>query len=95
MILHLIKHSPFNSLTLEQCLSYLNTGDGILLLENGVYALNWQVERLKTLSDSHALYVLESDAITRGFETIPTHFIKKDYPGFVDLTLRFQSSISW
>ncbi len=88
MVLHLIKHSPFNSKALEQCIS-------ILLLENGAYGLIWHPDRMQALSHSPELYVLKPDAIARGLCDIPKYFTEVDYEGFVDLTLKFNSSISW
>jgi tRNA 2-thiouridine synthesizing protein B len=95
MILHLIKHSPFDSNAMEQCINLLGADDGVLLLENGVYGLIWQTNRMQKLSQSHQLYVLKTDATTRGISTIPEYFTTINYDGFVDLTLQFNSSISW
>lgn len=95
MVLHLVKHSPFNSNALEDCIKLLVPTDGILLLENGAYGLIWQPDTMQTLSQSYELYILEPDAITRGISSIPQYFTAVNYGGFVDLTLKFDKSISW
>jgi tRNA 2-thiouridine synthesizing protein B len=95
MVLHLIKHSPFDSNALEQCIRLVGPGDGVLLLENGIYGLIWQPDAMQKLSQSHQLYALESDAKTRGISIIPEHFNTINYDGFVDLVLQFNSSVSW
>jgi tRNA 2-thiouridine synthesizing protein B len=95
MNLHIIKQSPFKSNILDQCLALLTPEDGLLLIENGVYGLLWQPERLHALSMSNSVYLLKSDATTRGLSVIPDYVETIDYQGFVNLTLKYPGSISW
>ncbi|AWL12002.1 hypothetical protein HMF8227_01528 [Saliniradius amylolyticus] len=95
MTLHLVTASPFSSPALEQCLAQLGDKDGILLLEDGVYALNapsWQ-RRLNALNQP--VYVLQSDCLARGMGESPALFHSVDMASVVELTLEYNNSLTW
>ena len=72
---------------LEQCLSAVTKNDALLLIENAV-VLAQQVQ------PEIAGFVLEEDLISRGLDA-NTAWKKKDYDGFVALTLEYDKSVSW
>ena len=95
MLLHIIKQSTSNSSGFSKCIKTLNTGDGILLIENGVYNLNLLADELENIAKNHSIYILKSDATTRGITAFPDFIVPVNYEGFVDLTLEYSKSISW
>lgn len=94
MILHIISASPFASQTLAQCLSRMAKQDGLLLIQDGVYALTDQ--RLhQQLAVLDKLYVLNEDLQARGLGDGKHSAELTDYDGFVALTLAFERTLSW
>ncbi|MES2821835.1 MAG: sulfurtransferase complex subunit TusB [Pseudomonadota bacterium] len=95
--LHLLSHSPFSDSRLGSCLRLLGAGDGLLLTGDAVYALQpgsapWQA--LELMPDAIALYALEEDLRARALSA-PTRVSLIDYPGFVELSLRYAKVNSW
>lgn len=94
MVLHIVSTSPFASQTLSQCLNRMTKQDGLLLIQDGVYALTDQ--RLhQQLAGIEKLYVLNEDIQARGLGsgTLSVEII--DYAAFVTLTLVYEHSLSW
>jgi tRNA 2-thiouridine synthesizing protein B len=93
--LHTVNQPPTAGDALATCLRFIEPGDCLLLLEDGVYAgCSPDVEPM--LQADCTLLVLEPDADARGLpgRLHPTvQFI--DYAGFVDLAARCDSVISW
>ncbi len=79
---------------LELCLRALSSGDGVLLIEDGVYALMSPDQKLSTLPDNCAVFVLGSDATARGLPaSAPAETI--DYDRFVALCVEYDQVLSW
>ncbi|OAJ33564.1 sulfurtransferase complex subunit TusB [Piscirickettsia salmonis] len=94
--LHLIQSSPHQSTALSRCLAQLENQDGILLLENGVYAacnsysLNKQIHPL-----SSPCFALRADLAARGITNTDPMITMIDYQKFVDLVTQFDNSLTW
>lgn len=95
--LHLVSSSPFMTSALNDCLRLICPHDSLLLIENGVWAVNgeqaWQA-RLRELSDRHKVYVLAEDAALRGIHVLPP-FSLIDYETMVAIVCEHHKSISW
>lgn len=95
--LHLVSSSPFTSSALADCLRVITADDSILLIENGVWAINgdqtWQ-RQLHALCERHRVYVLAEDAALRGIHVLPPfHLI--DYETMVAIACEHARSVSW
>jgi tRNA 2-thiouridine synthesizing protein B len=97
-VLHLVGRSPHESRALSQCLARMGEGDGLLLLESGVYAVSASapvVEGLRPILARAAVYALAPDLAARGLEGIVDGARRVDDEGFVALTLRYSQTLSW
>lgn len=95
--LHVVSHSPFGDTRLDSCLRLLGAPDGLLLCGDGVYALQAQSRPFKQLEarlSSLQLFVLTEDLQARGL-SCPTWAQSVDYPGFVELSIRFDKVNTW
>lgn len=92
--LHLLNKSPSSGL-LDELRKALAPGDGLLLLEDGVYFLN----RPKELADLPAnllLHFLAEDLQARGLTgPLPKNATTVDYDGFVALCASHAKIASW
>jgi len=65
MILHQIFTSPFTSEELQRYSQSATSTDAVLLLQDGVYALNHPLLN-QLLAQQNTIYLLENDVIARG-----------------------------
>lgn len=93
MILHIVKHSPFQHNQLHTCLDTMASDDGLLLIQDAVVACSNNPEWFSRLTGCQKLYVLESDCEARGINAEVGQRI--DYPAMVELTLQFDKTMSW
>jgi len=99
-ILNTVNKSPFERNSLESCLKFANSGDPVLLFEDGVYAVlkgtSFEVQ-IKDALDSQSIYVLGPDLKARGFsEDRMIDGVKiVDYAGFVDLAAENDKVQAW
>ena len=94
LALHIIKHSPYNSETLNTCLAIATPGSAIILIEDGIYASNDKQVAQKALDLGISLYALQEDSEARGIT--PDEGINAvDYSAFVDLVCQHTSSHTW
>lgn len=91
MILHILTQSPSTE-AFSQCLSALTKDDGILLIQNAVYA-----ETGKDLTDTGIknIYALSADRQARGLDSTSEGIEVIDYAGFVALTLKYDKTVTW
>ncbi|WP_088328415.1 sulfurtransferase complex subunit TusB [Lacimicrobium sp. SS2-24] len=90
MLLHILTQRP-GSTAYKDCLSAINEGDALLLIEDGVYAGNTEVLSMA----SNRIYALKPDSLARGLDE-PVHGITWiDYTGFVELTLKYTKTVTW
>jgi len=95
--LHVLSHSPFTDTRLNSCLRLLGANDAILLCGDASYALRESSAPLQALEEKIEtlhLFVLEEDAQARGLQ-IPAWATGVDYPGFVELSIRFDKVNTW
>lgn len=96
-MLHTINTSPFERSNMEECLRFVQSGDPILFIENGVYTVqagNRFVESVETLAKTHPVYVIKPDLDARGIVEIADGVIPIDFGGFVDLVEKHKVN-SW
>lgn len=98
-ILHTVNKSPLVSNTLASCLRLASAGDGILLIEDGVYAglrnTAFTVE-LEQILAKFKLFALQPDALARGILTqVHPQIQLVDYVGFVNLTIEYDKVQAW
>ena len=96
-MLHLVFKSPSQSSGLAECLAIAAPDDEILLLEDAVITTvkdnHWQL-CLEAKKDR--IFVLEEDLKARGLENFVMDGIKSiDIQGFVELTEKHSTQISW
>lgn len=90
MILHIIQKSPFSSTVLDDCLKTINKDDAILLIQDGVFAVNHPSINQHPLT----IYALQEDLNARGINPDgATTCI--GYNEFVELCAKYDTSISW
>ncbi len=87
-MLHTINQSPFRSNTMTVCLRFIQPGDPVLFLEDGVYTLNDKgrfKEIVQKLLQTNPVYGLAPDLKARGISEVVENVQMTDYEGFVDL----------
>lgn len=87
-MLHTVNKSPFAHACLENCLRFLNSGDVILLLEDGVYAATRGTSKSTLVEQAlanHAVYALQADVKARGLTELVEGVELADYDKFVEL----------
>lgn len=104
MTLHIVTTSPFSNTAFKNVFARCRKDDGIMLIQDGVYALNHAgvVNQLTTLQQTLgvACFVLTDDMIARANQVQPTttdtEMIKQiSMEDFVTLTLNYKTTISW
>jgi tRNA 2-thiouridine synthesizing protein B len=96
--LHTFNASPFEQRALfERLLQFASAGDAVLLIENGVYALQdaTALQQLNTMQLN--VYALEADVQARGLHTdrMPATTTLIDDSGFVALSCAHRKVMSW
>jgi len=99
-ILHTVNKSPFERNALESCLKFANSGDPVLLFEDGIYAAlkgTSAEAQIKAALDKQSICVLGPDLKARGFsEDRVIEGIKVvDYADFVDLAAENEKVQAW
>lgn len=83
----------------RNCLRTLASGDGLLLLEDGVYLapqLHADAALRRAVPEGVTLYALTPDAAARGLSAnLPADFSGIDYAGFVQLCLAHSRIVNW
>lgn len=90
--LHLIK-SPITPAQLDERCAMLANGDGILFLQDACYSLKSKAIDDRLSSVENTCYVIAQDLTARNIDTRQCQLI--DYNEFVELTLKYQNTISW
>lgn len=96
-MLHLINESPFESMSLEDCLKYASKGASILLYEDGVYAAmpgSGVADKMRAVAKDYKVYVLSEDLKMRGVDNVMDGVTEIDYAGFVGL-VEENKTASW
>lgn len=98
MTLHILFESPFTGHCLDECRRVVQSGDALLLVGNGVYALLGAQAAILTALRAAGVEVcaLAEDCAARGIDVRATDGVTTlDYAGFVDLALAHERSASW
>jgi len=99
-ILHTVNKSPFERNSLESCLKFANSGDPVLLIEDGIYAAlkgtSFNEEVTSALANQ-PIYVLGPDLKARGFseDRVIDGVKVVDYSAFVDLAAENDKVQAW
>ena len=96
-MLHTINKSPFENNTMEACIRFLQPGDPVLFIEDGVYAVqvgNRFSDLIENTIKSNPVYVLQPDLVARGVSAVVEGVESIDYEGFVELVEEHQVN-SW
>ena len=99
-ILHTVNKSPFERNTLESCLKFANSGDPVLLIEDGIYAVLTGTSaegQVAAALDKQSIFVLGPDLVARGFseDRVIAGVKVVDYAGFVDLAVENDKVQAW
>ncbi len=96
-MLHTVNKSPFAHSSLESCLRFVQAGDVILLMEDGVYAAAGSTSRSHLIEQAlknGPVYAIQADIKARGLTDLVTGIQLADYDKFVEL-LEQHSSHAW
>jgi len=96
-MLHTINKSPFSIDSFDTCIRFIQPGDPVLFIENGVYSVqqgNRFSETLAGVMKTNPVYALRPDLEARGIAKIIEGVSTVDYDGFVDLVAEHQVN-SW
>lgn len=99
-VLHIVNKSPFDHNSLDTCLRLSRADSAILLIEDGVYAVQSNTAVTDTLRQAlgqHPIYALQPDLEARGIspEKMIEGIALVDYDGFVKLTTEYDKLQSW
>lgn len=96
-MLHTVNSSPYASASLTNALRYSEKHCEILLLEDAVIAAVVGSQWQETLvASGRRIYLLKEDLQARGIEgQIASQFEVVDISGFVDLTARHVTQMTW
>ncbi|MBC6904863.1 sulfurtransferase complex subunit TusB [Saccharophagus sp. K07] len=89
-MLHIISTSPFRSPAIRECLAIAQTGDSLLLLADGVYA----VQQGEKVFNGLSVHILGEHAEARGI-SLPSWATSIDYDGMVALTEQHHPIQTW
>lgn len=88
-MLHTVNKSPFQNMALENCLRFTQSGDVILLMEDGVYGAVSGTDKsalvASALTKKIRVCALGADLKARALGKTIEGVEVTDYPGFVDL----------
>jgi len=96
-MLHTINKSPFGNSSFETSSRFLQPGDPVLFIEDGVYAVqanNKFSAALNEILKNNPVYALAPDLNARGIAEITAGVKSIEYEGFVELVEEHQVS-SW
>jgi len=99
-MLHILRHAPQATSRFASSLRVMGPRQGLLLIEDGVYALlprTTSLSALQLLPSSVRLYAIESDIVARGLamDDIPQRVSLIDYATFVQLCTQYEKVLSW
>ncbi len=99
-VLHIVNKSPFDRNSLDTCLRLARPGSAILLIEDGIYAVQGNstaAARMRRALENHPVYALHPDLQARGVgeENMLDGITLVDYDGFVKLTTEYDKLQSW
>lgn len=98
--LHTVNKSPFGDSAFNSCLAHCKPGDGVLLIEDGVYGAvtgSAVAANVEARAGDVSFYVLDGDARARGLAAgkLIQQVKPVGYDGFVDLVAKHDRTQSW
>ncbi|ACF45101.1 MAG: sulfurtransferase complex subunit TusB [Prosthecochloris sp.] len=96
-MLYTINKSPFETSTMESAFRFLQPGDPVLFIEDGVYAVqsgNRFSAKIESAIQSNPVYALKPDLDARGIGQVTDGVKTVDYDGFVELVEQHKTN-SW
>ncbi len=98
--LHIVNKSPFERNSLDTCLRLAKQDSAILLIEDGIYAVQQNTaiaDKIGAAVARHTVYALEPDLDARGIDknAIMDGISLVDYDGFVKLATEYSGVQSW
>jgi len=96
-MLHTINKSPFGSNSFQTSVRFLQPGDPVLFIEDGVYGVqanNKFSDKIKEILKKNPVYALCPDLDARGISEITQGVLSINYEGFVELVEKHQVN-SW
>ena len=93
--LHIVSTSPFTDQALHRCLTLVDAGDSVLLIEDGVYAAHAASPNVLKPADGIAWYALDSDLMARGITQLQPDVRVADYHDFLELVCLCKNYVSW
>lgn len=97
-MLHTVNKSPYRSNSFETCMGYIQSGDVLLLIEDGVYAaMKGGASEALVSGSSAKVYVLGPDIKARGIagEKLIDGIEVVGFDGFVNLAADNDKVQSW
>jgi tRNA 2-thiouridine synthesizing protein B len=99
-VLHIVNKSPFDRNSLDSCLRLAKADSPILLIEDGIYAVQKNTaaaDKVLQALANHPVYALRPDLQARGIspDNIIDGISLVDYDGFVKLTTEHDKLQSW
>lgn len=99
-LIHLLRHAPQDDTHFASSLRVIGPQQGLLLIEDAVYALlphTSAFNAMQLLPASVKLFALEADVLARGvaIDDLPPRVTLVDYPGMVELCTRYDKVMSW
>ena len=98
-MLNIVNKSPFQSTSLDTCLRMAQPGQGLLLIEDAIYAAtkgSTAEAAIRSACSTLKVYALQPDMDARGATAKAIEGVTLvDYSGFVDLVAQYSTSNSW
>ena len=98
-MLNIVNKSPFQSTSLDACLRIAQAGQGLLLIEDAIYAAtkgSTAEAAIRSACSTLKVYALQPDMDARGVTAKAIEGVTLvDYSGFVDLVAQYSTSNSW
>lgn len=99
-LIHVLRHAPQDDTHFASSLRVIGPQQGLLLIEDAVYALlphTSAINAMQLLPASVKLFALESDVLARGLaiDDLPPRVKLIDYPGMVELCTQYDKVMSW
>ena len=99
-VLHIVNKSPYERNSLETCLRLAKADSAVLLIEDGIYAVQKNgaaAAELQTAMQQHQVYALRPDLQARGIgeDSMLDGIQLVDYDGFVKLSTEYDKLQSW
>ncbi|OFE11919.1 hypothetical protein PHACT_01155 [Pseudohongiella acticola] len=92
--LHIVSKSPFRTDALQRCLALVGAGDSIILIEDGVLAVNQTALTNAIASLNIRCFALSDDLAARSLGTDGTAVSATDMAGFVQLVCEHRNSLT-